>query len=328
MSERELLHQRLPAFTLDSGEVLRDVVQAYHLDGELNAERDNLVVVFHALTGGPDAVGDWWSAVAGPGRALDTTRYAVLCPNLLGSCYGTDYAGRRERRARLTPRDMARLAGTLVEALGVRSVALATGGSLGGMVALEWAAELPERTRATLVLAAPAAHTASAIGWSHIQRRAVEAWGEAGLELARMVGMMTYRTPAELEARFGRARGPAGWQVGAYLSHHGRKLRRRFQPESYLALLGAMDAHDVGRGRGGVAAALRRVPRLTGVGIPGDVLYDAAEVRAWTEAAGAEYREIESVHGHDAFLLELEQVDALLREALAGELAETVGGVR
>lgn len=320
MSGRTLRTHRLPEFELESGEVLTEVVQAYHLDGELNAERDNLVIVFHALTGSADAVGDWWSTIMGPGRAVDTGRYAVLCANLLGSCYGTTYARPREAgpgRPLITPRDQARLIHALVETLEVPSVAMTVGGSLGGMVGLEWAATYPELTRSTVVLAAPAAHTASAIGWNHIQRQAIALGGPQGLAVARMVGMMTYRTSGEFELRFGRDRGPNGFQVESYLNHQGGKLVKRFAVESYLTLMDAMDAHDVGRGRGGVAEALRPVRgRLVGVGIPGDILYTDDDVRRWTEAVGADYRRIDSIHGHDAFLIEVDQVAAILTETL------------
>lgn len=320
MSGRPLLTQHLPDFTLESGEVLTDVVQAYHLDGEINAERDNLVVVFHALTGSADATGDWWSEVIGPGKAVDTDRFAVLCTNLLGSCYGTTFRSREPGdRPLITPRDQARLVHALVESLDVRSVALAIGGSLGGMVALEWTASFPELTRTTLVLAAPAAHTAAAIGWNHIQRQAIEIGGERGLAIARMVGMMTYRTADEFHERFGRRRGENGFEVESYLSHQGDKLVSRFDVSSYLTLMDAMDAHDVGHGRGGVAAALRAVRgRIIGVGIPGDILYSDVDVRRWVQAAGAEYRSIESIHGHDAFLIEVEQVAAIVGEVLEG----------
>lgn len=347
MSARERRYQRVGDVRLESGDVLRDVVQAYHLDGELNEARDNLVLVFHSLTGSSDAVGDWWTEGIGPGKPIDTDRYAVLCTNLLGSCYGTTWegaedAGDREegmgnrekpqgksaRWPRITVRDQARLVQRLVEALGIASVALATGGSLGGMVALEWAAQNPELPRALVVLAAPAAHSAYAIAWNHVQRRAIETGGEAGLEVARMVGMMTYRTAAEQAERFGRGRdGDAGWAVGGYLDHHGRKLRDRFTLRSYLALMGAMDSHDVGAGRGGVDAALGGIRgHVVGVGIPGDLLYGADEVRAWTRAAGAEYREIRSITGHDAFLLELDQVSAILADALRATEPVGAGG--
>ncbi|HEX8391342.1 MAG TPA: homoserine O-acetyltransferase [Longimicrobium sp.] len=322
MNARELRTQHVPAFTLESGEVLRGVRQAYHLDGALNAARDNLVLIVHALTGSADAAGDWWRAVIGPGLAVNTDRYAVLCTNLLGSCYGTTGPSEpgRDEFPLVTTRDQARLIHGLVEELGVRSVALVAGGSLGGMVAMEWAAAHPDAFRSAVVFAAPAAHTASAIAWNHIQRQAIQAAGERGLEIARMVGMMTYRTAEEQEVRFGRGREEDGrWSMASYLEHHGRKLRARFDLRSYVALTHAMDSHDVARGRGGAHAALAPVAdRMTGVGIPGDLLYSAADVRAWTDASGAAYREIHSIHGHDAFLLEPEQAGRILADALAG----------
>jgi homoserine O-acetyltransferase/O-succinyltransferase len=314
--------QLLDRFELESGEVLRHVEQAYFLDGTLNEARDNLVVVFHALTGSADAMGDWWRDIVGPNRTIDTNRYAVLCTNLLGSCYGTTGPSDPARRPfpAVTTRDMARLVGQLVEWLDVPSVALAIGGSLGGMVTMEFAATYPGLVRNVVVLAAPAEHPASAIAWSHIQRRAIAAAGDDGLEIARMIAMMTYRTAGELADRFGRDEHEAGgFAVERYLSRQGEKLRARFDVHTYLTLLDAMDSHDVGRGRGGVASALSPVKgKIIGVGIPGDLLYDPLlDVRRWTEVAGAEYREIESPKGHDGFLLEGAQVSALLREVLA-----------
>jgi homoserine O-acetyltransferase len=259
--------------------------------------------------------------VAGPGRAIDTDRYAVLCTNLLGSRYGTTGPSEASRHPfpSVTTRDMARLIGHLVESLQVSSVALAIGGSLGGMVALEFAATFPALARTVVALAAPAEHPASALAWSHIQRRAIEVAGDAGLELARMIAMMTYRTPTELDERFGRAvDGDGEFAVARYLSRHGERLRARFDVHTYLTLIDAMDTHDVGRGRGGIGGALRRVSgRLVGVAIPGDLLYDPRDIRRWTDAAGAEYREIHSINGHDGFLTETSQVSALVRELLA-----------
>ncbi len=316
--------QRVPRFALECGTVLEDVRQAYYLDGTLNAERDNLVIVIHALTGNADAAGGWWREVIGPGRALDTDRFAVLAPNLLGSCYGTTGPSDHANGAfpPVTPRDQARLVGLLVNELGVGSPALVTGGSLGGMVSLEWALEHPGRARAVVSMAAPAAHTAYAIGWNHIQRQLVAELGERGVELARQVAMMTFRTESELGTRFGRCTaGDSGWQVTSWLDHHGLKLKDRFDAATYETLLGAMDAHDVGRGRGGVASALASLTgRVIAVGIRGDLLYSAEEVYHWSALAGAEYEEISSVHGHDAFLLEHEQVGRILAAATGSGL--------
>jgi len=186
---------------------------------------------------------------------------------------------------------------------------------------MEFAATYPTLARNVVVLAAPAEHPASAIAWSHIQRRAIAAAGDEGLEIARMIAMMTYRTAGELADRFGReAHDAGGFAVESYLSRQGEKLRARFDVRTYLTLLDAMDSHDVGRGRGGIERALRAVKgKIIGVGIPGDLLYDpVVDVRQWTEVAGAEYRELTSPKGHDGFLLEGEQVSSLLREILEG----------
>lgn len=325
VKQRTRKTHRLESFRLESGTVVHDVEQAYYLDGTLNAERDNLVVIFHALTGSADAVGDWWSDIFGPGRPVDTDRYAVLCVNFVGSCYGSTGPADPARRPfpHISTRDLARLVHEVVDHLGVRRVRLAVGGSLGGMVALEWAATFPELTDRTVVFAAPAYHTAAAIGWSHIQRQMILAAGEQGLEIARMVAMMTYRTPGEFGSRFGRERNPDGaYSMEGYLSRHGEKLLARFDLHSYLTLLDTMDAHDVGQGRGGLESALRPLgERIIGVGIPGDLLYLEEDVLEWVRRAGAQYRQIESIRGHDGFLLEPEQVSAILCEALAASEA-------
>jgi homoserine O-acetyltransferase len=311
----------VPELRLDSGAVLGDVRVAYGLLGTIGPGGGDVVLVFHSLTGGPADLGGFFPDVVGPGRPVDTRRWAVVCPNLLGSCYGTTFQKPADGSSpvAVTTRDMARLTGLLLDTLGIRRVALATGGSLGGMVALEWAATFPDRSDAVVVLAAPAAHTAWAIGWNHIQRLAIERLGAQGLALARMVGMLTYRTPDELEKRFGRKAGTdAPFAIQSYLTRHGEKLVARFDAPSYLTLLDAMDSHDVGRGRGGISRALGAFRgRLTGVGIPGDVLYGPDDVKHWTHRAGASFRVIRSLRGHDGFLLELARVGDLL----AGELA-------
>ncbi len=337
MTVKQLQTHRTPAFTLESGEVIRDLEQGFSLEGEINEDGDNLVIIFHSLTGDP-WVQDWWPGVVGPGAPVDPAQYAVLTPNLLGSCYGTSPSwstgtaadgapcesdGQGYQIRTVTPNDMVRLVHELVTSLGVKSVALAAGGSLGGMAALEWAAAYPDFTKSVIAFAAPAAHTAYAIGWNHVQRLALEQGGSKGLEIARMAAMMVYRTPEEFEARFGRERRDGQvFQMQSYLSYQGEKLLKRFDINSYLTLIGAMDAHDVGYNRGGIGAALGAFKgKLIGVGIPGDLLYTPGDVKHWVEqaqahGANASYREIISGHGHDAFLLEPRQVQEIIRNAL------------
>lgn len=310
---------RLDGFRLEAGLELEEVRQAYRLIGSRDAG-GSLVVVFHALTGS-SRVEEWWSGVVGEGRAIDPARHPILCLDLLGSQEDpTPLPGPiRRGDVAVTPRDHARLAARVVQSLGASRVALVTGGSLGGMVALEWAALGDVPTNTVVAFASPAAHPAAAVGWNFIQRLAIQRAGREGLAIARMIGMQTYRTAEEFEDRFGRRRDAAEFEVNRYLWHHGNKLVDRYDPERYLVLLAAMDAHDVGRGREGVGPALKRFPgRLIGVGIPGDRLYRDQDVRAWVEEAGAEYRRLETRRGHDGFLLESEQVGAILRDALCG----------
>ncbi|TVR59587.1 MAG: alpha/beta fold hydrolase [Gemmatimonadales bacterium] len=285
----------------------------WHLQGAPpRDDGSNVLLFFHSLTGEPDP-STWWPGLVGPGKLLDTDRWCLVTPDLVPDPVGA---------APLTTRTMARVAGSVLDRLGIGAVRMAVGGSVGGMVALEWAAIYPHRTRDVVVFAAPAVHPAQAMGWNHIQREAIRAAGpERGFALARMTAMLTYRTPDELEGRFGQERRDDGLpQVASWLEHHGRKLVARYPMERYLHLLDAMDGHHVGGGRGGVGAALGAFQgRLLGVGIQGDLLYPPETVRSWCRKAGpgAAYHEIESVHGHDAFLLEEGAVAELLGDVLA-----------
>ena len=313
--------------------MLPELVVAFRHDGP--APPAPQVLVVHALTGSADAAGDWWAPVIGAGRALDTTRVGVLAANLLGGRYGSTGPGSPDPRTgrpfgpgfpAVTTRDQARAQWRLVDALGIDRLALVTGGSLGGMVALEIAVERPDRVHHVVPIAAPAATGPLAIAWNHLQLRLIERLGDEGLALARELAMTTYRSEVDFGERFGRGVEPdGGFSIVSYLEHQGRKLLDRFDPDAYRVLVGAMDRHDVGRGRGGLEAALARLAEggtgLTGIGIEGDILYGPPQVRAVVDAARrarvvARYREIRSTKGHDAFLVEWDQLRSLLREAL------------
>lgn len=305
--------------TLESGAALPGLELAYHAGGA-PLEAGNVVVVLHALTGTSRVGNDWWEQVVGARRAIDTTHYHVIAPVLPGSCHGTTWTGFGEGDIpALTTRDLAQAVWALLDRLGVRTPALVTGGSLGGMVALEVAATRPDAVARTVALGAPAQHGAWAIAWHHVQRRAIEALGpESGLELARAIATISFRSEREFNGRFGRTQSAEGrFNVQDYLDHQGRKLVARFDARAWRTLTAAMDAHDVGRGRGGVATALRAIRgTLVGVGISQDALYGEREVSAWTDAAGARYERLITTHGHDAFLLEQRQVARLLSRVL------------
>lgn len=306
---------------LESGDRLATLDVHYRLEGEIAPARDNVVLIIHALTGTVRAT-EWWRGVVEAGGAIDPTQHAVLTANLLGGCDGTTGPTNQDPDVLppITTRDQAAVLARLLDALGVTAPLLVCGGSLGGQVTLEFAASFPTRTRAAVVLAAPAAQTAQGLAWNTIMRRAIALGGvHDGLALARMVGMLSYRTPEALERRFGRARSANDtYLVNEWLDVHGEKLVGRFDATSYGALIDAMDTHDVGRDRGGIAAALAPIAdRLTGVGIPGDLLYPAETVREWAQSVQAQYVDLPSVHGHDAFLLETTRVSDILRDAIA-----------
>jgi homoserine O-acetyltransferase/O-succinyltransferase len=328
----------LGEFRTDRGRVVRDLRLRYRVTGNVEAAAVNgWIVVFHSLTGSAE-VESWWGPLVGTGRPLDTKRHAILSANLLGSCYGSSgptewWRTHAEPFPQLTPEDLARAHLPLLEHLGVERVSLATGGSLGGMVALQWGRVADVPTERIVVFAAPAATSPQSIAWNAAQRMAIEAdpaWAggryssdqqpSAGLAAARAIAMITYRSPAEFQARFGRvsSRKQGQFDVEQYLRRQGEKLVARFDAGSYVQLTQTMDLHDVGDLEDAGRETAKRVGQIIGVGIDSDILYYPAEVREWVAAyrqagANAEYREISSLYGHDAFLIEWDQVEQILR---------------
>jgi homoserine O-acetyltransferase len=325
----------LGRFELDDGAVLDGLTVAYRHDGPGPATAPQVLVV-HALTGSADAAGDWWEPLIGPGRALDTDRIGVIAANLLGGRYGTtgpmsiDPGTRRPYGAAfpaVSTRDQARAQWQVLDALGIERLDLVVGGSLGGMVALEVALARPASVRTVMPIAAPAATGPMAVAWNHLQIQLIDRLGLDGLALARELAMTTYRSEADFDERFGRSAEPDGRpSIVSYLDYQGHKLVERFDPATYRILAGAMDRHDIGVAWGGLDGALARLAsgctRLVGIGIQDDILYGPRQVHVLVDAAlaagvDARYREIHSTKGHDAFLVEWDQLTDLLREALA-----------
>jgi homoserine O-acetyltransferase/O-succinyltransferase len=348
----------LGAVELERGGVLPEVTVAYETWGRLNAAADNAILVEHALTGDSHVVGQagpghptpgWWDGLIGPGRPLDTDRYFVVAANVLGGCQGTTgpsspaHDGRPwgSRFPFVTVRDQVQTEALLAEGLGIDRWRLVLGGSMGGMRALEWAVTHPQRVGTALVLASTAYATAEQIGWCQAQSLAIradpnfhggdyyghDAGPETGLGIARRIAHVTYRSEVELHERFGReaqaSEEPLGGQgryaVESYLDHHAGKLAGRFDANSYLVLTEAMNSHDVGRGRGGVAQALRRVDcAVVVVAVDSDRLYPPRLSREIAEQVpGARLHSVRSDFGHDGFLIEVEQVGRIVSEVLA-----------
>ncbi|WP_068265746.1 homoserine O-acetyltransferase MetX [Janibacter limosus] len=345
--------------TLESGDHLPDVVLAYETWGELNAARDNAILVEHALTGDSHVVGPvgpghptagWWPGLVGSGALLDTDEYFVVAINVLGGCQGSTGPGTPaadgrpwgSRFPRVTIRDQVAAEARLADALDIAHWHTVVGGSMGGMRTLEWVASHPDRVRTAVALASSGYATAEQIAWSQTQVLAIrnDPWfaggdyyeqrqgPEVGLGIARRIAHVTYRSEIELHERFGRdeqdeAPGESGrprFTVESYLDHHGGKLAGRFDANSYIVLTEAMNSHDIGRGRGGMAAALAPFAgRLVLVPVDSDRLYPPRLSEEVARAhAGAELATITSIVGHDGFLTEVDQVATLLREVVAG----------
>lgn len=347
----------LGAVELERGGVLPAVTLAYETWGELNPARDNAVLVEHALTGDSHVTGSadhghptpgWWDGLIGPGCPLDTNHYYVVAANVLGGCQGStgpsslapDGQPWGSRFPFVTIRDQVRVEALLADRLGVERWSLVLGGSMGGMRAVEWAVTHPERVARALVLASTAYASAEQIAWCQAQLLAIrsdphfhagdyydqQTGPETGLGIARRIAHVTYRSEIELHERFGRSpqgdEDPLGgrgrYAVESYLDHHAGKLAGRFDANSYLVLTEAMNSHDVGRGRGGVEAALARVSaEVVVVAVDSDRLYPARlshEIAAGVP--GARVHTVRSDYGHDGFLIELEQVGAVVRQVL------------
>ncbi|MCC4909612.1 homoserine O-acetyltransferase [Microbacterium sp. cx-59] len=350
-------------FRTEGGETLPAYRIAYETWGALNARRDNAILILHALTGdshvrGPAGAGHatagWWDGIVGPGAAIDTDRWFVVAPNMLGGCQGStgpasvapDGYEWAARFPYLTIRDQVAAQAELADLLGIDRWGAVVGGSMGGMHALEWGITRPDRVARLAILAAPPVTTADQVALNSVQTEAIRmdprfTGGEyydaqagdgphRGLALARRMALLNYRSPTELNLRFQRS-----WQSGvsplghggrfaveSYLDFHGNKFTRRFDANSYITLVEAMNSHDVGRDRGGVEDALREISATTLVlGIDSDRLFPVEGQhrisRGIRNTIDDDTVVIASDFGHDGFLIETDAVARHLRRLLS-----------
>jgi homoserine O-acetyltransferase len=346
--ERQFL--KVGDIELESGEVLTDVTLAYQSWGKLNSDKSNAILVNHALTGWSDVPG-WWPSMVGPGLPLDTDKYFVICPNVIGGCQGSTGPsslaadGKRwgSRFPSLTIRDMVKAELALTDKLGIPFYLLAVGPSLGGMRSLEWAVQHPDRVRAICTIGSSAVATGDQIGSAAIQIRAIKADPNynngdyyeqksgpiEGMGIARRIAHLTYRTEYEMDLRFGRelqGDETGRFAVESYLDHQAAKLAKRFDANTYIVLSEAMNSHDIGRDRGGVVEALStiQIPVVV-VSIDTDRLFPPRlqeEIVEFTPTA-LPLVTISSPFGHDGFLIEVESVGNVLRDALAAGKARS-----
>ena len=350
---------------VENGKKIQNVRIAFESWGEPNANKSNAVLVLHALTGDSHAIGPaskahptegWWNGIIGPGLAIDTDKWWVIAPNMLGGCqgstgpaslkadgfeYGSDFAF-------ITIRDQVEAQKKFSEVIGVKKWAAVIGGSMGGMQSLEWAIEYPELVERLAVIAAPPVSTADHIALNSVQVEAVmtdPAFADGhyydakpgfgphrGLALARRMALLNYRSPSELNERFERTwqsnvnplGGSGRFAVESYLDFHGNKFTRRFDANSYITLVNAMNSHDIARGRESIGQALKRITAKTLVaGISSDRLFpiDGQQMIANSieaELVGNKLHVIDSEFGHDGFLIERDSVGPLIKQLLEG----------
>jgi homoserine O-acetyltransferase len=353
---------------LESGEKLGPVTVAYETYGELSPQRDNAVLIVHALSGDSHVAGlyaaddrkpGWWDLMIGPGKPIDTLQYFVVCSNILGGCQGTTGPSSINPATGepygldfpvVTVSDMVAVQKKLIEHLGIESLLAVIGGSMGGMQALEWILKYPEVPQSAVVIASCAALSAQAIAFDAVGRSAITAdpgfengryyslGGKiAGLAVARMLGHITYLSPAGMRERFGRKLKGNGdysyefkdeFEIESYLAHQGLRFLDRFDANSYLYITKAMDYFDIAGkyGGGSLEQAFARCRAKTlFVSFSSDWLFPPAQSKELVQAlqrSGRKvaYLNIESSYGHDAFLMPCDSLSRAL-----GHFLEQVG---
>ena len=345
---------------LESGRILGPITLAYEVYGELNADRSNAILVAHAWTGGAHLAGryseddpkpGWWDAIVGPGCLLDTDRYCVICSNVIGSCFGstgpTSINPKTGKRYNLsfpviTVRDMVRAQQLLIDHLGIDRLVTVLGGSMGGMQALEWATQYPDRISSAIVLATSPRPSAQAIALNAVARWAIfndPTWKKGeykknpkdGLALARGIGHITFLSDESMTSKFGRRFSAKDglfdffgqFEVERYLTYNGYGFVDRFDTNSFLYLAKALDLYDVAWGCESLAEAFEPVKApIQFFAFTSDWLYPPAQTEEMVTALHnldkpVEYHLINSPYGHDAFLLEHETFTPQVREFLS-----------
>lgn len=322
----------LATFELECGYILREVPVVYKTWGKLNKEGTNVIVICHALSGSADVEG-WWGPLLGAGRAFDPEQYFIFCGNVLGSPYGTASpvtinpdTGKAygPEFPKTTIRDDVKLHKAVLDVLKVKQIQYVAGGSMGGMQVLEWAFFGKEYVQNLIAIATSARHSAWGIGWGEAQRQAIysDRWYKdgyyskdhqptQGLRAARMTALLTYRSRVSFEKRFGRKVTEGVFSAHSYLRYQGDKFVDRFDANCYVAISLKLDTHDVSRGRGAMEQVLGSIlqPTLV-ISIATDGLFTFADQYELSEhIPNAELVVIDSVEGHDGFLIEFQQLN-------------------
>lgn len=329
-------------FSLEAGGILPGLQLKYTTLGKLNADRNNVVWICHALTGSPDFT-DWWSGLFAEGRFFDPSQYFIICANVLGGCYGSTghlsfdpQTGKQYFHSfpAVTNRDVVKAFDLLRQELRIEQVHTLIGGSLGGQQVLEWAIQQPDVFQHIIPIATNANHSAWGIAFNEAQRLAIEAditWkendlraGVEGLKAARAIGMLSYRyydTYGQTQEEPTNEK-VDGFRASTYQRYQGQKLANRFNAFTYFGLSKMMDSHNVGRNRESIAAALRTIKAKTlVVGIDSDILFPLSEQKYLADTIPhARLEVMSSLYGHDGFLVEFEQLSNHIRKFFQEDL--------
>lgn len=323
------------AFTLEAGGSFSEITIGYHTFGKLNAEKNNVIWVCHALTANSD-VSDWWENMFGEGKVFDPEKNFIVCANILGSCYGSTCARSISPETKkaygtdfplVTIRDIVKAHDLLRQHLGIDEIALCIGGSCGGHQVMEFAFLLSEKIKKIALLVTSARETAWAIATHAAQRLAIQAdptWqadenraGENGLKAARGMALLGYRTfDAYIKTQTDESEKLEDFRAASYINYQGQKLQNRFYAQCYFSLTKTLDTHHMGRGRGGIAGALGQLKMPAFVlSIESDLLIPPAEQFQLAEhLPDAHFVSLQSNYGHDGFLVEGETINELLME--------------
>ena len=342
----EHIYQNKGEFILENGQTINDIQIAYHTAGILNQKRNNVIWICHALTANSN-VEEWWPNMVGDGLLFDTSKYFIICANVLGSCYGT--TGPLSINSQtgdpyyhefplITIRDMVNIHELLRNQLGIKRIYELVGGSIGGFQALEYSIMYPEMIDHLIFIAASVQITPWATAFNQSQRLAIEAdstfaeerpyGGAAGLKSARSIALLSYRNvqtynQTQKEKDLARTR---KLKASGYQNHQGDKLVKRFDAYSYYNLTEVMDSHNVVRDRGSLGEALGRIKAsVLSIGISSDLLFPVNEQKLLAHVTQGEYREIESGYGHDGFLLESEKLTKVIQEFWSANELEKSG---
>ncbi len=304
---------------LECGQALRDLRVYYTTYGDLNEDKSNVVWVFHALTANSDPM-EWWPGLVGENDFINPQEHFIVCANMLGSCYGSTEPTDFEFPL-ITIRDMVESHKLLKTHLGIEQIHIGIGGSMGGQQLLEWAAQEPELFDTIVPLATNAKHSAWGIAFNETQRSAIAAASDVheGLEVARAIAMLSYRnqityntTQNDDDERID------DFSASSYQRYQGAKLSNRFSPFSYHYLSKAMDSHNIGIGKNGIKSALEKIKsKAIVIGIESDILFPIQEQkRIYDHIENAVFYPIQSLYGHDGFLIETDQITAILKKEI------------